>query len=143
LNADARADLPWEDQPALVEGGRTLRAYRTRLPADWACFEGHFPGYPVLAGAVQLHALVLPCLRRACPDVGPPLRWTAIKFPKRIGPGEDLQVSLDFREGSCEVAFEITRDGVRCTEGRLSLPADATAPRAAGRPAPAAGEPAP
>jgi 3-hydroxymyristoyl/3-hydroxydecanoyl-(acyl carrier protein) dehydratase len=119
--------LAWEERPLTAEGGRTQRRYRTRLPEDYAFFEGHFPGYPVLAGVAQLHELVLPCLRRARPGAEAPRQWTAIKFPKRICPGDALEVSLDFREGSREVEFAITRDGVRCTEGRLTLPAAGSA----------------
>jgi hypothetical protein len=115
------SNLAWEEDPPGVLGDVTVRSYRTRLPADYAYFEGHFPGYPVLAGAVQLQELVLPCLRRACPGAGPPLQWSAIKFTQRIRPGDGLQVRLRVRAGAPDVEFAILRDGARCTQGRLAL----------------------
>jgi hypothetical protein len=74
---------------------------------------------------VQLHELILPCLRRARPGAGALVRLTGVKFPKRIRPGDTLVVGLGFDGGSREIDFEITRDGECCTRGRLSLRPDA------------------
>ena len=102
-------------------GLRTIVESRTRIPETYAYFEGHFPTYPVLAGAVQLHELILPCLRRARPGAGPPIGLAGVKFPKRILPGDTLVVRLVLQDGSREVEFEIDRDEECCTRGRLSL----------------------
>ena len=116
-----RAALRWEDGAATRSGSRATRAFRTRIPEDYAHFEGHFPGYPVLAAAVQLHELVLPCLRAARPRSGPIARLSGVKFPGRIVPGDALEVRLGFDEGGREVEFEIARGTERCTHGRLTL----------------------
>ena len=115
-----RTALAWEPPVVSRVDGRERHAFRTRLPADYAFFEGHFPGYPVLAAAVQLHELVLPCLRHARPQGGAVARLAGVKFPKRIVPGDALEVRLEFRDGH-DVEFEIAREGERCTQGRLSL----------------------
>jgi len=119
--AAAGTALRWEDGAATRSGGRATRAFRTRIPEDYAHFEGHFPGYPVLAAAVQLHELVLPCLRAARPRAGAIARLSGVKFPGRIVPGDVLEVRLGFEEGGREVEFEIARGAERCTHGRLSL----------------------
>ena len=121
----ASTALDWEPSVVSRNEGRERHAFRTRLPPDYAFFEGHFPGYPVLAAAVQLHELVLPCLRRARPGSGPVARLAGLKFPRRIVPGDALEVRLEFRDDGRDVEFEIARDGERCTQGRLSL-ADGT-----------------
>ena len=117
----ASAALVWEAPVLSRTAGGERHAFRTRLPLDYAFFEGHFPGYPVLAAAVQLHELVLPCLRRARPRAGPVARLAGVKFPRRIVPGDALEVRLDFDDEGRDVAFEIARDGERCTQGRLAL----------------------
>jgi len=117
----ASTALVWEAPVLSRTAGGERHAFRTRLPLDYAFFEGHFPGYPVLAAAVQLHELVLPCLRRARPRAGPVARLAGVKFPRRIVPGDALEVRLDFDDEGRDVAFEIARDGERCTQGRLAL----------------------
>jgi len=107
----------------MCDGRRTSVGFRTRLPEDYPYFEGHFRSYPVLAGAVQLHELVLPCLRQVLPEVGPLRELTGLKFPSRIVPGDSLEVTLELGEGSLVVDFSIDRGGVRCTQGRLRFAA--------------------
>jgi uncharacterized membrane protein len=113
--------LAWEPLAVRRVDARSIHSFRTRLPEDYAFFAGHFPGYPVLAGAVQLHELILPCLRRVRPEAGPLERLTGLKFPKRICPGDALEVRLGLNDDRGEVEFEILRGEVRCTQGRLSL----------------------
>src|SRR6185436_7648546 len=50
----ARSDLAWETAAVTHSNGRAVHSFRTRLPQDYVYFAGHFPDYPVLAGAVQL-----------------------------------------------------------------------------------------
>jgi hypothetical protein len=112
--------LAWETR-AVVRGGdgRFRQTFRTRLPEAYAYFEGHFPAYPVLAAAVQLHELVLPCLRRSRPDLGPLRHLKGLKFLERIGPGECLDVTLEWDTDSVQVDFEIRAKGVRASVGTL------------------------
>ncbi len=113
--------LAWEAPRISHSEHRTSITFRTRVPEDYPYFEGHFHSYPVLAGAVQLHELVLPCLRRARPGGGQLSALSGLKFPSRIAPGDTVDVTLGFRDGSHEVDFRIDRDTVRCTHGRLTL----------------------
>jgi 3-hydroxymyristoyl/3-hydroxydecanoyl-(acyl carrier protein) dehydratase len=91
------------------------------VPPDYGFFEGHFEGYPVLAGAVQLHEFVLPCLRRLRPDAGALAGLTGLKFPRRIRPGDRVELRLAYTDGAREVDFELLVEGERCTHGRLLL----------------------
>jgi 3-hydroxyacyl-[acyl-carrier-protein] dehydratase len=98
------------------EGAR----FRTTVPHDFFGFAGHFPGYPVLSGAVQLHELVLPCLRAAVGTVTI-TAFQDLKFLARIAPGDTIELLLrrDEARGTCE--FEIVRGTVRCSAGRAVL----------------------
>jgi 3-hydroxymyristoyl/3-hydroxydecanoyl-(acyl carrier protein) dehydratase len=114
--------LAWEIGPVVRGGdGRSRQTCVTRLPETYAYFEGHFPAYPVLAAAVQLHELVLPCVRRSRSDLGPLRHLKDLKFLERIGPGERLEVTLAWEEDAPQLAFEILADGVRASAGTLVL----------------------
>ncbi|MBX3464587.1 MAG: hypothetical protein KF830_15570, partial [Planctomycetes bacterium] len=101
--------------------GEPMR-FATTVPPDHFGFAGHFPTYPVLSGAVQLHELVLPCLRLAWGQVAP-VAFTDLKFLARIAPGDAVEVVVRTVGGDrCE--FEILRAGTRCSTGRVSLRAE-------------------
>ncbi|TPV96828.1 MAG: hypothetical protein B7733_02795 [Myxococcales bacterium FL481] len=89
------------------------------VPTDYAWFEGHFPGYPVMAGAVQLRELVLAGLRRAWPSVTTPRSWSRLKFTQRICPGDRLVLILRRTSGGATIAFEVRRGTVSCSAGRM------------------------
>ena len=110
-------ELRWEELP---RDDPDTRRFRTRIPLRYAFFDGHFPPYPVLAGAVQLHELVLPRLRSAWPGTGTLTRAVGLKFPTRIEPGDELELELE-RSGEGEFRFEIRRGQSRCSGGRLSF----------------------
>ena len=90
------------------------------LPADYAGFDGHFVGHPVLSGAVQLHDLVLPALRRALGRFVAPSDYGELKFLARISPGESVEVVLTFGADGRSVTFVVVRGDVNCTTGRAS-----------------------
>ena len=113
--------LVWTRSESGRAGEQTTEAFSTQLPDDYAFFEGHFPGYPILAGAVQLQELVLPCLRQVRSDETRLAGLSSVKFPARIQPGDRLQVSLRFTDGSPRVRFEIRRGEALCTHGQLEL----------------------
>ncbi|MHC5209625.1 MAG: hypothetical protein ACYTG2_02780 [Planctomycetota bacterium] len=104
-----------------MSGGRTTADFRVTVPADYVFFDGHFEGYPVLAGAVQLHEFVLPCLRRVLTERFVLTGLSGLKFPRRIRPGDRVEVRLAFEEGASDVDFDLAVDGERCTHGRLAL----------------------
>lgn len=61
------------------------------IPADHPAYDGHFPGAPVLPGAVLLDA-VLEAL-----DDGVPRSWriSAVKFSGVVRPGEPLELEYE------------------------------------------------
>ena len=98
-----------------------------KLPEDWSWFDGHFEGYPVLAGAVQLKELVLPVVARAFPGLGSVESLQRVKFSGRIVPGDALTVVLERTRSRQRVHFEIRRHGELCSSGTLAFFAAGTA----------------
>ena len=82
-------------------------------------FEGHFVGHPVLAGAAQLHELVLPCVRRVHDVPFDIAKLQNVKFMARIAPGDEIQVYV--RTASSGYSYEIYRGEERCSAGKLVL----------------------
>lgn len=95
--------------------------FRTAIPKRYAFFQGHFTTYPVLAGAVQLHEMVLPCARRAFPALGSVRRITNIKFLARIAPGDTVDVTIRTTTKAGELDFELHCGDTRCTAGRIAF----------------------
>ena len=116
--------LDWDELP--VEEGSPARGFGVKIPESYGFFEGHFTPYPVLAGAVQLHELVLPCIRRVAAGVGPLQKLSGVKFLARIAPGDEVVVTVRpaSREGSWQ--FDISRGTTRCSVGRLSFAGEAS-----------------
>jgi len=112
-------DLDWQ----LLPKGPSEDAMRCRIPANYVFYEGHFTDYPVLAGGAQLHELVLPCLRKLCPDLPDLTRLDNVKFLSRILPGDVIDVAVQFAEDRRSVKFEVRKaaEDQRCTSGRLHL----------------------
>ena len=90
------------------------------VPADFAGFDGHFVGYPVLSGSVQLHDLVLPALARALAATVVVTEFTDLKFLARISPGDTVQIRVEPAADRSGAAFAIARGAVRCTGGRAN-----------------------
>jgi len=90
------------------------------IPAGHPAFAGHFPGQPVLPGAVLL-SLVMDALeqRAALRDrLGSRPRIDNAKFLTPVGPGSRLLVAL--REQGTGVAFEVRLGGTPVARGQLS-----------------------
>jgi len=109
-------------------------AWRTEIPHDYLFYEGHFDGYPVLAGGVQLHELVLPRLRAAAGELPPLQQLDGVKFLARFVPGETVDLHLRRQPQAHKVTFELRRGETRCTTGRLQFTAP-VAPLDGGAPA--------
>ncbi|MCB9726980.1 MAG: hypothetical protein H6746_00715 [Deltaproteobacteria bacterium] len=99
--------------------GTEARVHVT-IPEDYAFYAGHFPGYPILAGVVQLHELVMPAVARARPGLGELCSVTGVKFHKRILPGDRLELRLSWTEAAPHVDFDIRREDGTCAAGRVS-----------------------
>lgn len=91
---------------------------RASLPGDFAGFEGHFFGHPVLSGAVQLHDVVLPALRAAVGAEVQVAEFGELKFLARIQPGETLDVHVQLAADRGAASFVLQRGDVRCTTGK-------------------------
>jgi 3-hydroxymyristoyl/3-hydroxydecanoyl-(acyl carrier protein) dehydratase len=92
------------------------------LPADLPCFQGHFPGFPILAGVVQLDwvmrlsAAYLRCGERSATDY-------RVKFTRLIVPGSPLTLTLDHDEVRHRLDFVYRTGGLVASRGRVTLAA--------------------
>lgn len=106
-----------------LAGSADEATWRTELPRDYVFYEGHFDGYPVLAGGVQLHELVLPQLRASAGALPALQQLDGVKFLARFTPGETIDLTLKRSAEGDKVTFEIRRGETRCTTGRLHFAA--------------------
>jgi len=120
--APLRFALPSPELEVLEPG---LHVFQLQVPTDYAYYDGHFAGYPIMAGAVQLGEVVLPCVRRAHPQLGMLQQVTRLKFTGRIQPGDQICVELVRKGEAASVDFTIKRDATLCAGGTLlfGLPA--------------------
>ncbi|MET0388831.1 MAG: hypothetical protein ABW321_22855 [Polyangiales bacterium] len=99
--------------------GANEHRFAVHVPDNYAYYEGHFPGYPIMAGAVQLSELVLPCVRRVRPELGHLVRMSRLKFQERIVPGNAVELVLSFHPDPTQIDFSIRRGTTVCAAGRL------------------------
>jgi 3-hydroxymyristoyl/3-hydroxydecanoyl-(acyl carrier protein) dehydratase len=90
------------------------------LPADLPCFEGHYPGFPILAGVVQIDWVMqlavqhLHCGQPSASDF-------RIKFKRVIAPGMPLVLTLQHDIVRHRLEF-VYRSGQHiASEGRVML----------------------
>ena len=90
------------------------------LPADLPCFRGHYPGFPVLAGVVQIDWVMqlagthLHCDRRSATDF-------RIKFKRIIVPGTSLTLMLSHDSVRRRLEFVYRSGDLIASEGRIML----------------------
>ncbi len=90
------------------------------IDADLPAFEGHFPGAPVLPGAVLL-ALVLRAIgQRAswAPKVGAAPVVQQVKFLAAVGPAQTLSIRLD--DMPAAIHFSVRRAGQPVARGAVA-----------------------
>lgn len=131
LHEDGRPfnwELDWGSPTVKEEDGQVSVAFSVHVPPDFGWFEGHFDGYPILAGAVQLKELVFPAIERAFPAVGRLRSMSRVKFTGRITPGSGLVVRVSRTPQAKRIVFAVEREGIVCSWGSLIFePADAAA----------------
>jgi acyl-coenzyme A synthetase/AMP-(fatty) acid ligase len=122
--------LPREENGKLVEARlRALFAAPRRaddvaevldlvVAGDWPCFRGHFAGFPVLPGVVQLNDLALREARRRWPELHALERVLALKFRSPVRPNDRLALHLERRDQD-RVVFELRREGKPVSSGVL------------------------
>jgi 3-hydroxymyristoyl/3-hydroxydecanoyl-(acyl carrier protein) dehydratase len=92
------------------------------IPMDLGYFTGHFDGFPILPGVVQLHWSLQLARRYLALGAGTPAT-IQVKFRKPIQPGARLVLTLT-REtvgGREQLAFDYRGDGEPCSSGRIVL----------------------
>ncbi len=87
------------------------------LPADLDCFQGHFPGCPILPGVVQLDWAI----RFGSEYLGTSLevgRVLGLKFSRIVRPGARLTLELEATPDG--LSFLYRQDSVTCSSGRIA-----------------------
>jgi 3-hydroxymyristoyl/3-hydroxydecanoyl-(acyl carrier protein) dehydratase len=90
------------------------------VAADLPAFDGHFPGAPVLPGAVLL-ALVLRAIGQRAPwaaRIGAAPLVQQVKFLAAVGPGQTLSIRLD--DTSSAVRFDVRCAGRPVARGAVA-----------------------
>jgi 3-hydroxymyristoyl/3-hydroxydecanoyl-(acyl carrier protein) dehydratase len=110
--------LVWE--PQVLDAAPRAQAVGLHLlvPEQLQCFEGHFPGRPILPGVVQLAWAV--ALGREHlglqADIG---RITGLKFARIVRPGARLTLDLQWSPAQESLAFRYTEGRALCSCGHL------------------------
>lgn len=100
--------------------GASQAGFELRIPPELHYFEGHFPGFPVLPGVVQIHWVEH--FGRQCFDLPDPVRrLVGLKFQKPIRPAQTAALELTYDSARAELAFSYRVDGVTCSSGRLGF----------------------
>lgn len=88
------------------------------IPADYAACRGHFPGFPVVPGAVLLDEIFGRLEAALGIDVGA-YRLLVAKFPAPVSPGRDLSLEYRMTEPGT-IHFTLAADGKIVATGSLS-----------------------
>lgn len=118
---DGRLAMRTLDIETLPNDGATHR-FRTTLPATFFAFDGHFATYAVLSGAMQLHEVVMPCVRRTlAPAAVEPAAFHDLKFLARIAPEDPIEIAITPNDARTTCEFTIACRGKKCSTGRVVL----------------------
>jgi 3-hydroxymyristoyl/3-hydroxydecanoyl-(acyl carrier protein) dehydratase len=88
-----------------------------RVPADLACFDGHFPGMPILPGVVQIDWSVKLGRPRLAPR-GEFAGMEQLKFLGIVQPGARLTLALELASPE-RIAFRYSEGTARRSSGIL------------------------
>lgn len=110
----------------------TLQVPAIDFPADHPTAAGHFPGRPIVPGAVLLER-VLAAIAAAADCSACAWRVKSAKFPHAVVPGARVAIECEAAGGGWR--FDCRVDGVRVLAGEAQMiaPTDAAAGKDAGR----------
>ena len=92
---------------------------RRRIPEDEPFFAGHFPAMPVVPGVFMVEALA-ECARRSLPPGARLASLPLVRFRRRVGPGETLELEVTPAEAEGE---RRRFDAVASVDGRTAVQA--------------------
>jgi 3-hydroxymyristoyl/3-hydroxydecanoyl-(acyl carrier protein) dehydratase len=95
------------------------------IPADHPALAGHFPGHPVVPGALLLTVL-LAAIEDQWGLAPGPVSWAAVKFTASLRPGESFVMCMQMNSER-HIAFTITRGDTAIASGRLQYHGPAVA----------------
>lgn len=90
------------------------------LPPSLHWFQGHFPGFPILPGVVQVHWAVAQAARELG-LAGPWRGLQALKFQRPLRPGQSVTLGLKACPDGKAFDFAYTSEGGRHSSGRVRL----------------------
>ena len=105
------------------DGDEQTALRRFSFPDGAPAFAGHFPGFPLVPGVVQLNDLVLKSAREAWPHLGTLTQVTGLKFRSPIRPGDEVAVALRLASAT-KVTFELRRGPEILSSGALAFRAE-------------------
>ena len=132
---DVQAMLPHRppilmlDRVSEIEPGKSGTGHKLFKPED-ACFEGHFPGNPILPGVLTIEALAQTALVVMLAGAGQSggLGYLAkvnnMSFYEKIRPNQAVAFHIEITRSISQftmVEGEVRRGGIRCARGMLTL----------------------
>jgi 3-hydroxymyristoyl/3-hydroxydecanoyl-(acyl carrier protein) dehydratase len=91
------------------------------IPETLAYFTGHFPGFAILPGVVQLDWVMLFARRLLSVSPTATTRKMRVKFAKPIRPGADITLTLDYAATGHRLRFEYRDPQSFYGSGRIEL----------------------
>lgn len=103
-----------------VRGTGDERAIQLWIGADLACLAGHFPGHPVVSGAMQVGwALALAAAHLGTPDACREME--ALKFQHLLQPEQPVTLTLHHDRARNKLHFAWRAGDTAYSSGRLLL----------------------
>lgn len=118
--ADARAALAaWCREPAVLSWSAVADRLEARIvfPPDCECFDGHFPGMPILPGVAQLYFL-RHFSRQAFADFPDAATYRRLKFQRIVTPGREVVLSV-VRRAPGTFGFTMSVEGGPASSGTV------------------------
>lgn len=96
----------------------TTRVFARTVPRDHPAADGHFPGNPIVPGALLLD-LIEDVATEAFATSAPEFDFKAVKFLRVIRPGEELRIELS-GDDPLDLSFRCMAGGELALSGKLS-----------------------